>query len=102
MREKLLFMHSTRGKDPQQEEEEREKQGGKERERCWYGTYQIDMFGSMALQNCKQQVAAVPYNERKITLCTVILTEGKRASVREEREKSTPIAYLALIASAAA
>ena len=26
---------------------------------------------AMALQNYKQQVAAVPYNERKITLCTL-------------------------------
>ena len=46
------------------------------------------MFGSMALQNYKQQVAAVPYNKRKITLCALIMTEGKRASVREERERS--------------
>ena len=69
---------------------------GRERERdVGYGTYRIDILGSMALQNYKQQVAAVPYNERKITLCTVIMTEGKRALVREEREKSTQIAYLA-------
>ena len=54
----------------------REREAGRERD-VGYGTYQIDMFGSMALQNYKQQVAAVPYNERKITLCTVIMTEGK-------------------------
>ena len=86
-----------RGKDPQREGEEREKQGGRERERerdVGYGTYQIDLFGSMALQNYKQQVAAVPYNEGKITLCTVILKEGKRASVREEREREINTNYL--------
>ena len=55
---------STRGG----RERERSREGGRERERCWV---QIDMFGSMALQNYKQQVAAVPYNERKITLCTL-------------------------------
>ena len=40
-------------------------------------TYQIDMFGSMALQSYKQQVAVVQYNERKITLCTLYHEEGK-------------------------
>ena len=52
----------------------RDREAGREgrRERdVGYGTYQIDMFGSMVLQNYKQQVAAVPYNERKITLCTL-------------------------------
>ena len=43
----------------------------------------------MIFQNYKQQVATVPYNERKIILCTlIIMTEGKRASVREERDKN--------------
>ena len=51
-------------------EREAGREGGRERD-VGYGTYQIDMFGSMALQNYKQQVAAVPYNERKITLCTL-------------------------------
>ena len=85
MREKLLFMHSTRGKDPQQEEEEREKQGGKEREMLVWRSTCLVVWHSR-ITNSRWQ--AVPYNERKITLCTVILTEGKRASVREERERS--------------
>ena len=58
-------------------------------------TYQINMFGGMALQNYKQQVATVPYNERKIILCTLIMTEGKSLSKRGEREKPTKLAYLA-------
>ena len=37
---------------------EKSREGGRERD-VRYGTYQIDMFGSMALQNYKQQVAAV-------------------------------------------
>ena len=37
------------------------KRDRKERERdVEYETYRINMFGSMALQNYKQQVAAVP------------------------------------------
>ena len=49
----------------------REREAGREGERdVGYGTYQIDMLGSMALQNYKQQVASVPCNEKKITLCT--------------------------------
>ena len=44
----------------------REREAGREGERdVGYGTYQINVFDSMALQNYKQQVAAVPYNERK-------------------------------------
>ena len=44
----------------------------------------------------KQQVAAVPYNERKITLCT-LYHDGRKESLskRREREKSTKLAYLA-------
>ena len=77
-------------------------------------TSQINMFGGIALQNCKQQVATIPYNRRKIILCTLSMTEGKRASAREEggereRERETNktclpniIQHPSLIASAAA
>ena len=50
-----------------------------------YETYQINMFGGMALQNCKQRLATVPYNER----CTLIIYNRGKESLnkRGERER---------------
>ena len=45
------------------------REGGRERKEgerdVGYETYQISLFGGVALQNYKQQVATVPYNERQ-------------------------------------
>ena len=50
-------------------------------------TYQINMFGGMALQNYKQQVATVPYNERKTILCTLIIYDRRKEPQQERKER---------------